>query len=317
MANKRIIDLTTTTTPSGYVALDHETNGTKKLDVAKIAPVDSALSSSSTNAVQNKVINTALSGKLATNGNSQNNTVAFTSGDVANDAAATSWTANVATLVTGLTHANLFNRISTMMKNVRYLYNAVTKLNKDAYLLTGGIELPKNNYDLNNYRTPGNYYSYEFSLPSNSPFTTATSFLLKVESTAGKNKEQYIRQTIIIYNENNTIYERFSATLENWSVWVKRPQRSDIDTINTSISTKQNTIKYKDVTFSDITIPSSGYYDINSYKPNMNHFLFSGINTWNNIVPPVAITITVDGHYVIAAPDTIIAGLQVRYYYTD
>ena len=55
--------------------------------------------------------------------NSTSDTVSFTTADVVNDAAATSWTANVAQLTSGLTHANLLNRISAMMKNTRFLYN--------------------------------------------------------------------------------------------------------------------------------------------------------------------------------------------------
>lgn len=46
--------------------------------------------------------------------------VTFTSGDCA-DANASSWT-SVNPLETGETHASLFNKISTMLKNVRYLY---------------------------------------------------------------------------------------------------------------------------------------------------------------------------------------------------
>lgn len=46
-------------------------------------------------------------------------TVTFSSGD---STSATSWT-DVSTLSSGLTHATLLNRISTMMKNVRYLYS--------------------------------------------------------------------------------------------------------------------------------------------------------------------------------------------------
>lgn len=47
------------------------------------------------------------------------NTVAFTSGDAASP---TSWTA-VSVLTSGLTIKVLFNRISTMIKNVRWLYS--------------------------------------------------------------------------------------------------------------------------------------------------------------------------------------------------
>lgn len=226
MANKRIIDLTATTTPSGYVALDHETNGTKKLDVTKISPVDSTLSSSSTNAVQNKVINTALSGKLATNGNSQNNTVAFTSGDVANDAAATSWTANVATLATGLTHANLFNRISTMMKNVRYLYNAVTKLNTDKFslyrtTLTSGS-------DLNEINTIDKAGAYGIaSGVANCPLPWSS--LIAIPSSGGMHQ--------IIYNVSAVYVRSYTGNPLTWGSWVQVPTMDDL-----KISTHINTI---------------------------------------------------------------------------
>ena len=63
---------------------------------------------------------TALNGKLATNGDSKNNTVTFTSNDVS-DGSATSWT-SVSALASGITHATFFSRVSQMFKNVRYLY---------------------------------------------------------------------------------------------------------------------------------------------------------------------------------------------------
>lgn len=239
MANKRIIDLTTTTTPSGYVALDHETNGTKKLDVAKIAPVDSALSSSSTNAVQNKVINTALSGKLATNGNSQNNTVAFTSGDVANDAAATSWTANVATLATGLTHANLFNRISTMMKNVRYLYNAVTKLNTD--LSNAAQEVP--------YTTDLGVYTYiRQRITAGQNFGT---FLIAGDGTSRGTPDGTSGWIVSYEHPNGTTtihiyaqkvgsaekyFNRAYTDSDNVGTWSKLPTRAEVNQLSTDLS---------------------------------------------------------------------------------
>lgn len=48
-----------------------------------------------------------------------NNSVAFTSGDAASP---TAWS-NVSVITTGSTLATLFNRISTMVKNVRWLYS--------------------------------------------------------------------------------------------------------------------------------------------------------------------------------------------------
>lgn len=51
-------------------------------------------------------------------GDSTNNTTTFTSADTANP---TSWT-NVSVLTSGEKHSSIFNKISTMFKNVRYLY---------------------------------------------------------------------------------------------------------------------------------------------------------------------------------------------------
>lgn len=70
---------------------------------------------------------TALNGKLATNGDSKNNTVTFTSNDVA-DGSATSWT-SVTALASGITHATFFQRVSQMFKNVRYLYKMLGTTN--------------------------------------------------------------------------------------------------------------------------------------------------------------------------------------------
>lgn len=59
-------------------------------------------------------------GALAIDGDSQNNTVTFTSSDVA-DGSATSWT-SVTALASGISHATFLQRASQMFKNVRYLY---------------------------------------------------------------------------------------------------------------------------------------------------------------------------------------------------
>ena len=70
MANTRIKDLTTTAPDAAnddYLVLDGQTNGTRKILASNIGgstiTVDSAMSSSSENPVQNKVIYTALQSK--------------------------------------------------------------------------------------------------------------------------------------------------------------------------------------------------------------------------------------------------------------
>ena len=58
-------------------------------------------------------------GALATNGDSKDNTVSFTSSD---STTATAWT-DVSVLSSNEKHSSIFNKISTMFKNIRYLYN--------------------------------------------------------------------------------------------------------------------------------------------------------------------------------------------------
>ena len=82
------------------------------------ASVDSALNSSSTNPVQNKIVTAELGKKLASTGDTQNNTVTFTSADTASP---TAWK-DVNVLASKEKHSSLLNKISTMFSNVRYLY---------------------------------------------------------------------------------------------------------------------------------------------------------------------------------------------------
>lgn len=109
----------TTTLSDGKQTTFNIKNGSKG-EKGDSVIVDSELSSTSTNPVQNKVVNDALGDKLSTSGDSKSNTVTFTSNDVA-DGSATSWT-SVTALASGISHATFFQRVSQMFKNVRYLY---------------------------------------------------------------------------------------------------------------------------------------------------------------------------------------------------
>ena len=62
-------------------------------------------------------------GALAEDGDSKDNTVTFTSNDTST---ADTWT-DVAVLATGEKHSSLFNKISTMFKNIRYIYTHFIK----------------------------------------------------------------------------------------------------------------------------------------------------------------------------------------------
>lgn len=82
--------------------------------------IDSVLSSTSENPLQNKIINTALSEKLGVSGDSKNNIVTFTSSDTT-DANVTSWISEDQ-LTSGVTHSNFFAKASKMFNNIRYLF---------------------------------------------------------------------------------------------------------------------------------------------------------------------------------------------------
>lgn len=96
------------------------------------------------------------------NGDTADNTVAFTSAD---STAPTVWT-NVAQMQSGEKHSSLFNKISTMFRNVRYLYKMLGTTNISAIgggTVTGAIAAQSdalaskvNNNDprLSNARTP-------------------------------------------------------------------------------------------------------------------------------------------------------------------
>ena len=62
-------------------------------------------------------------GALAENGDSKDNTVTYTSAD---DTTADAWT-DVAVLATGEKHSSIFAKISTMFKNIRYIYTHFIK----------------------------------------------------------------------------------------------------------------------------------------------------------------------------------------------
>lgn len=197
--------------------------------------VDSALSSSSTNPVQNKVINTALSGKLGTSGDSKDNTTTFTSGDAADSSVSrtTGWS-TVAALATGEKHSSLFNKVSTMMKNVRYLYKllgttdisslstdgtvtgALSKLNTESTPKTYTYLTDKD--DLNDIHTTG-IYSISTTIPRNVPTDGTTwSFVLVL----GAVVSNAMRIQIYMCPIKGTVALReFSGYPGSWTAWVK------------------------------------------------------------------------------------------------
>ena len=88
-------------------------------------------------------------GALATDGDSKDNTVTFTSEDVA-DGDAISWT-SVTALKSGISHATFFQRVSQMFKNVRYLYKMLGTTDISAIgdgTITGGLDAINSNCKL-------------------------------------------------------------------------------------------------------------------------------------------------------------------------
>ena len=73
--------------------------------------------------VGNVNITPANVGALAENGDSKDNTVTYTSADATT---ANAWT-DVAVLATGEKHSSIFAKISTMFKNIRYIYTHFIK----------------------------------------------------------------------------------------------------------------------------------------------------------------------------------------------
>lgn len=85
-------------------------------------------------------------GAVATDGDTSNTTVAFSSADV-EDGSATAWT-SVSPLTSGEKHSSLFGKISTMFKNIRYLYKMLGSTDISAIgdgTATGAINELNNN----------------------------------------------------------------------------------------------------------------------------------------------------------------------------
>lgn len=111
----------------------HELN-TKALTDPAYVPFDDG--TDTYKAEFNEVVENAANAAVA-EADLTNNPVAFTSGDAASP---TAWT-NVSTITSGSTLATLFNRLSTMAKNVRYLKTQTDAINDKT---TGAITLSSN-----------------------------------------------------------------------------------------------------------------------------------------------------------------------------
>jgi len=77
-------------------------------------------------------------------------------------------------------------------------------------------------------------------------------------------------------------------------------------------------IKYKDVTFTSLSISAQGYADVRGYVPSgMNNFLFALLWDFGSTSSSDALGINAAGTYVFGTANSTISRLELRYYYTD
>ena len=127
------------------------------------------------NAVFTEAVESLDSTKLAKTGDSKDNVTGFTSGDEADTAVTydAGWS-TVPALASGLKHSALFNRISTMMKNVRFLWKLIGDTDisglSSQHTVTGALS--KLNTDLISSKLlrKSNALQYSLHLPSGGRF---------------------------------------------------------------------------------------------------------------------------------------------------
>ncbi|MCI9137774.1 MAG: BppU family phage baseplate upper protein [Lachnospiraceae bacterium] len=173
-------------------------------------------------------------GALPADGDSQNNTVTFSTVEASN-----SWT-DVADLASGEKHSSLFHKLSTTVKNMKYLYRllgttnitsigngtvtgALDKLNNIKYAASDSIGGAANylnanwippDTDLNNLTTPGFYYNgsnADVATFKNCP--TGDAFFLIVGKHAG------VYQELVTYPTASPIIYMRNFYLDTWGSW--------------------------------------------------------------------------------------------------
>lgn len=97
---------------------------------------------------------------------------------------------------------------SSLDTTAKTVLGALDELNSKSYLLRGGIEIPSNS-DMDNYKTPGNYFAASNNVAntlSNAPFTRA--FTMKVEYSQGTG---YPCQTFREYDSGNMAFRLYDT----------------------------------------------------------------------------------------------------------
>uniref|UniRef100_UPI0025D0AA9F pyocin knob domain-containing protein n=1 Tax=uncultured Methanobrevibacter sp. TaxID=253161 RepID=UPI0025D0AA9F len=174
--------------------------------------VDSSLSSSSTNPVQNKVINTALSGKANSS---------HSHGNLSNDGKIGS-TANlpVITGTNGVLQASSFGTgANTFCQgNDSRLSNARIPIFNTVGASSSSTK------DLNNFTTGGFYYcDSDGNAPyvSNQPRTSGQKAFFLLVETWGASSPNYTKQTLTYYDTNQTYTRTKAGSNTGWKAWVE------------------------------------------------------------------------------------------------
>lgn len=115
---------------------------------------------------------------LDIDGDSKDNVVTFTSGDAedSNVSVLTGWE-TVGALSTGDTHKSIFNKISTMIKNVRYLYKLLGTTDISSIgggTITGAINKLNTDFINLGYAKTGSNSSQTVQVPSGTPTVLST-----------------------------------------------------------------------------------------------------------------------------------------------
>lgn len=158
--------------------------------------VDSAMSSSSTNPVQNKVVNSALGNKLATTGDASNTTVAFTEATA------------MAELATGEKMSTLFGKLKLTIKNVMSILNLLGSTDISSIsdgTVTGILSFLKSSLDTTN---------------SNFTATNVDNATFRYNSTDGKFELLYKcgnTYSLVGWNDNSFSYDYYDG-----SQWVRK-----------------------------------------------------------------------------------------------
>lgn len=201
--------------------------------------------------------------------------------------------------------------------------------NSPVYSLQGGNRIP-DNADLNDYKTPGNYYvNYTSSAGTiaNLPPALKYTFILKVEATVGQPSTHYVRQ-ILKFCNTNKVWVRYILGGSDWTAWediaenpiVSFTEPADVANILPNITLGSNLGRiskwfsvYQPVwggspKYSNKDLTSQGYYEIancwysgtlllmlgNVYNANANDFEMTILISFKYIFENGAIVYYVD-----------------------